>query len=419
VSDTVEHFWPAQWQRLLWFTGLVAVACVASVALAKPLLMAPNYDLVVYVGPWLEYIRAHGGLLALGDGFANYTPAYLYLLVAADAVHLPVPDFALIKLANIPALVFTAAAVFALVSHFNRNIVRASIAAAGVFFLPTVFANAFVWGQADANYAAFVLASVLMVLKKRPNVAVLLFGCAVAVKLQGIFIAPFLLLMVFQGLIPWRALLLAPLPYLAMILPPALMGRPLAELFLVYLDQAHTYRSLSMNAPNFYYVLQAAIPVGPRMYVLITLAGLALAAAVGAGVSGTGLLLARVTDRQKLILAAFCLALMPYVIPKMHDRYWFPAELALYVLAFLDRRFIAAVVAIQVASLLAYVPPLAPYFGYEWWRPYWRWGLVVAALLNAGLLAYLLVILRDELRGAWRWPADLRHALRVGRAAAA
>jgi hypothetical protein len=40
-----------------------------------------NSDYWFYTGPWVDFIRAHGGYRALAFAFSNYTPPYPYLLV--------------------------------------------------------------------------------------------------------------------------------------------------------------------------------------------------------------------------------------------------------------------------------------------------------------------------------------------------
>ena len=45
---------------------------------------------------------------------------------------------------------------------------------------------------------------------------------------------------------------LIPLVYLAVITPAWLVGRPLDELLLIYMNQAKTYKNLTRNAPKLY-----------------------------------------------------------------------------------------------------------------------------------------------------------------------
>ena len=50
---------------------------------------------------------------------------------------------------------------------------------------------------------------------------------------------------------------------------------------------------------------------------------------------------------------------MPYLLPKMHERYFFVADIMTLTLAFVDPRLWVTVPLFQVGSLLSYLP----YFG--------------------------------------------------------
>jgi hypothetical protein len=52
-------------------------------------------------------------------------------------------------------------------------------------------------------------------------------------------------------------------------------------------------------------------------------------------------------------------AVVPFILPKMHDRYFFAADLMSIGLAFTNRRLWFVPVLFQCSSLLAYVPVLS------------------------------------------------------------
>jgi cytosine/uracil/thiamine/allantoin permease len=127
---------------------------------------------------------------------------------------------------------------------------------------------------------------------------------------------------------------------------------------------------------------------------------MALAALVGAAYSLIGLGRRHISDRAVLIAAALSVTLMPYVLPKMHDRYFLGADLFAYALACVDRRFIWAAVAMQISSLLAYAPEFSLHFlpgDYH----VWRWGVVAGAIINLGVIVHLAMSLKEELGVLW------------------
>lgn len=383
----------------------IGVCAIVWAIVFLPFLPFSVSDFNLHVKPWLDYIRSHGGFAALSDDFSEYAPPYLYLLTTATYLHLPVGDQILVKLINAPFVFLISFVVFKICRHFEVSRNGAIAAACGVFLLPTIGVNAFVWGQADTIYIPFLLLSVLLTLTSRPYWAVASFALAVSIKLQGIFLAPFILFVILAGRIPWRATIVAPIVYVLSILPTALLGRPLWELLTIYLVQGKYYHKLSMNAPNIYFFLDHFL--GASRFNLIykagTLMGLAFASVVGAAISLLGFERRAILDRTVLLVATFSMTVMPYVLPKMHDRFFIGADLFAYALAWVDRRFLWVAVAMQVSSTLSYAPEFSLFLmpgSYE----SWEWAVVLGGLINAVVIGYLAMRIRDDLGVLWDLP---------------
>jgi Gpi18-like mannosyltransferase len=384
-----------------WF----AVFGSLSTIVYTPLLSFSVSDFNGFVKPWLDYIRSHGGFAAMADPFSEYAPPYLYLLATGASLGLPVGDQVLVKLINLPFVLIITLAIFNIVRHFELSRNAAAAAAGGTLVLPTLGVNAFVWGQADTVYVAFLLLAALFVLKQRPTWAVAAFALAVSTKLQGIFLAPFVLAMVLAGRIPWRCLWAAPAVYAATILPAALIGRPLRQLLTIYLVQGRFYNMLSMNSPNFYFFLDFFFAASRdwQVYKKITLAGLALSSAAGAVISLAGLSRRPISDRTVLLIATVSMIVMPYVLPKMHDRFFLGADTFSYALAWAAPQFAWVAVAVQLSSLLSYGPEFS-LFVLPGGSELWRWAVVVGGAINTVVVVYLLRALWRELGpvGGWR-----------------
>lgn len=335
--------------------GTLALAGVSLVALAVRWAMFGRVtgDMINFLVPWYNYIVAHGGYRALADGFSNYSPPYTYFLVAVTYLRPYLPTVVAIKSIAV-AFDFLAAAVMYRLVRLKYPSGHLPIAGyAAVLLAPTVAINSAYWGQADITYTTFLLLAVLAALLNRALLTVLSFGLALAFKAQAAFLAPFLLILLFRRRLSWWHLPLAPAVYLLLALPAAYLGRPLPDLLTVYLQQSTTFRSLSMNAPNLYEFIPDAY------YLPATLAGLAAAALAGLGVA----LLARRSrvelSRETLLKAAtLSVALMPLLLPKMHDRYFFPADLLSIGLAFYSPALILVPIAFQCTSAIAYLPYL-------------------------------------------------------------
>src|SRR5439155_13434238 len=91
---------------------------------------------------------------------------------------------------------------------------------------------------------------------------------------------------------------------------------------------------------------------------------------------------------HNLLVAALSAAAMPYVLPRMHDRYFFIADLLSLAVAFVYPRYWLAAVLFQIGSLTSYLA----YFGLSMTAP----GFAVVPI-TAGLLL-LLMAFRERLR---------------------
>ena len=202
----------------------------------------------------------------------------------------------------------------------------------------------------DVIYSTFVLGFVLFNLKGDPRKAVFCLGLAFSFKLQTIFVAPYVLYLILRRRIALQHLLIIPTVYAAAMFPAWLMGRPASELATIYFGQIGQYHELSKNAPNFYGIIQAFQIINYQAGVRV---GLILAAAVG-------LVLAVAAQRLRddlqaqLLVATASVILMPFVLPKMHDRYFFLADVLTYVLVFTFPRAWPLAIAMQIGSLSAY-----------------------------------------------------------------
>jgi len=162
-----------------------------------------------------------------------------------------------------------------------------------------------------------------------------------------------------------------------MDLPAILAGRSMISLALTYVTQGSTYTRASMNAPNLYFFLpQSAYQVS--LMVGIPLAGLILLA----WALIYGLKRYPITPALLVATALVSLALTPFLLPKMHDRYFYPADVFSLVAAFFIPEIWFVPIAFQIISLLSYIPFL---FGL-----YPQGMIPFAVLVNTFIIGFLL-----------------------------
>ncbi len=306
-------------------------------------------DLTDYVLPWFLHLSDKSFAEAFGAPFANYNPPYVYLLWLAS--RLGGEPVLSIKLLGV-LFDFLCALFGALLARGFGVSALASFVV--ILFLPTMVLNGSMWGQADAVYVAFILAAVLSLVQDKPQLSFLLWGCSFAVKGQALFVLPAYFILWVAEVIDLRTAVkgvcIAAVVFLVALVPTLFAGQSLVDLFDMYPAQFATYKSLSMRAPNVWQWFKN------DGFLLYRAAGMCFTAGM---VILWGLFSAdrHYKDRKTAVLLAFTLSalLVPFFAPKMHDRYFFMADVLTVVLALVVRRTWWIALCVNLASLFAYM----------------------------------------------------------------
>lgn len=331
--------------------GLVIVLLL-SFLVRWDMVMAVNPDFKRFLQPWYNFILEHSGFQALEYGFSNYTPPYLYLLtVAAGIFGEQVPAQIPIKSISIFFDFANALLVYRIIRKKCPHGPNPAYGVLVFLFAPSVVLNSAYWGQADGIFTTGILACIYFLLDEKEILAFVFYGLALATKLQAIFALPFLLVLGLRRKVSWKSFTIIPAVYLLAIAPAGLAGRPLDELLLVYLRQAEAQNKLTLGAPTLY----AWLP--NSLYSLLLPLGLIFAGLV---VLGLMVLVHRAkVDIQKdgmLALAFLSLLVVPFVLPKMHERYFYPADVFSILFAFYFPQFFYVPVVVVFVSTTAYFP---------------------------------------------------------------
>ena len=323
---------------------------------------------------WVEYYRVNGGVKAFSAPLGNYNIPYMYFLCFFS--YLPIKDLYLIKLLSIAFDIVLAYAVMKLVERINDNpnIMLASFFT--VLLLPTVFLNGSLWGQCDSIYAALALMGLWLALDKKPILSVLCFTLSFGFKLQAVFILPIMAVLLFTRKYKLWHLALFPAFYIVLVIPAVIMGKPFLETLTLYASQTGSIGSgLNYNSPSVYALFNnvqnpdaaATLGIVAAFAFMFTVLAVCFVKRKALG------------DRQ-LILAAALLSLgIPFLLPHMHDRYFFLADVLTVVLAFVYFPWGISLAALtQFASILGYHAYLRM-----------RWLLT----MNYGAMALILVLL--------------------------
>ena len=319
-----------------------------------------NIDQQIFFLPWLDRLVTAGRLRSLDAAFVQYNPPYGYLLSLASLLHGRLAPLIIIKLINAPFLVLAAWLVVRLTARAGLPR-RQRLAAAWLLLVaPEIVENGWLWGQCDMVYGSLLLGTVAALLARRPAWAMAAFAVALSFKLQAMFFAPVLLILLLAGEIPAWTLLVSAAAYLLMLLPAMFAGRPLFAALTVYGTQYSMYQQISFDAANPYSVLRHWVHTAAAER-LVDHAGMLLALLVNVALV---LFLWRLRDRLKnpvglMTAAALSITAEVYTLPKMHERYYFVANLLLLVLTALrPSRFWIMACLTQLSAVLCYRPYL-------------------------------------------------------------
>ena len=339
---------------------LPSIAVTLGVALVMAWVTMPvvTSDMPAYLLPWFDHIVATGPIASFEQPFSNYAPAYLYLLAALSLMSGALPALMLIKLLSVAGTLVLALAVRHLLTRFDAP--QPIRAAALVFAMPSLLLNATLLGQCDAMWAAPCVMGVAAAVDRRHRAMLVWFGLAVAFKAQAVLIAPFFLALLIKRRVPLWLWPIAPLVTIATMVPAWAAGWPAADLATIYLRQADTFQMLSFNAPNIWAILQA-LPLG------LPLVGLAAAAAIGGTAAYIARFSAQTLDNRALLSAALLATLITAgLLPRMHERYFFLADVLALSLALVcrDRPSQTIAMLVQAGSTLALLGYLSGLTGF-------------------------------------------------------
>ena len=282
-----------------------------------------NGDLTL-LQKWYDHLYINGAAGLADEHFSNYPPAYLYLLWLSTLLSSWVGRITALKL--IPTL-FDLLSTFTIfrMARLRYDDDTPYFIASGFFILPTVLFNSSGWGQVDSLYTSFLLLCTYLLLRQKPFWALIAFGMAFSFKSQSIFLLPFLGILFLKGRIRWHHFLLIPAVYIILGIPAALIGRSWPSILSIYLGQVGQFRFLSNNAPNLYiFIPNSFYDIG----LWIGLGIFLLAMVIWGWVNWRAKI--TFTHRQIMLMALAALALVPFVLPKMHDRYFYPVDVFSY-----------------------------------------------------------------------------------------
>jgi hypothetical protein len=363
---------------------LVAILLLAVLARAMFWHIRPP-DMSIFLEPWFAHIVHYGPIAAFAHPFSNYEPPYLYLLAIGSLFAGLFTPMAIIKTISVCGTLFLTLAFAEMLKSATvprRNAVL-------LLVLPSLVFNDALLAQCDALWAGACVFALAMMMRGRTLAAMAWCGVAIAFKAQSAFIAPVIVGAMIGRRAPWWHWLVPGIVFLGTLVPPWLLGWPAAKLLTVYIDQAGSV-GIPGRLANPWMLGTIFAEHASREWFAVGYAA-ALAAAVAIAVLAWR---SARNPRVLILLGCFAGTALPFLLPKMLERYYFLGDVLTLALALSmrTRPALYAMLAVQMASVLSHVTLM--YFFYE---PY---PAIPGIMFAAGGLAIMCRLAAPEIRSA-------------------
>lgn len=325
--------------------GVLSMATLVFIRVC--LLYYASADYNNFLAHWVNDFKNMSVVDALSTPIGDYNVPYLYILLIIAKI--PAPDLVLIKAVSCLFDILLGYAAMLITRKLTDSKSISLLAFILTTAIPTVILNGSMWGQCDSIYGFFCLMTLYYALCKKGAKAMIMFSLAFAFKLQAMFLIPALIICLFIGNIKLRHLIFFPIVNLLAVLLTVVCGRNLFEVLTIYFRQTQNYPSLDMNAPT---IFRFVFNVNFDWFNML-----------GIMLGGFGVLCLlyfafikrdRIDNRALVTFFYLSAIAVPYFLPRMHERYFFVADVLSFVL-FLAARKLWYVPLINIfASFVAY-----------------------------------------------------------------
>ncbi len=341
-----------------WYEGLLkknkylffaVLAIGLAFALRASLINYQSGDYNTFLTKWVEQYKVNGGFKGLSENVGNYNVPYLYFLALFS--YLPIRDLYLIKLLSVFFDVVLAFGMMKLAGVFTQSPSKRLAAYLITLLLPTVIINGAMWGQCDSIYTSLAILALWLAFTDSPKLSMVFMALSFGFKLQAIFIMPFFLVLLFAKRIKFWHFFIFPITYVIEILPAVLFGRPFMETLMLYFDNADTIgKGLNYNSPSFFSMISGEVNVAALSAVGVTAAFLFVFSILLWAWHKRG----NLNNAALLGIAVLFAAGIPFLLPHMHDRYFFMLDVLALLPAVLWASYAPVALFASFASLLCY-----------------------------------------------------------------
>lgn len=316
----------------------------------KQFIRVESGDWDIYFSLWMDKIKEYGGWKSLGYGFSDYPCMYMYIMVLV--YYLPIDAMVGLKCVSIIFDYAMAMAVLLVVYELTKDKMKAIVAFTVATMIPTVMLNSSAMSQCDSIYMTFVLLSLLFALRNNSRVSLIWFGVAFSFKLQAIFFMPVLIILWLERRIKFLHFLWIPIVFVVSCIPACLCGRAFfSDILMIYAGQTTSHGTLTLNYPNIY-----SITGETQINSKVSTAGICVAImCLGIIAYAIYTYVKEFNNHFVITVALLCAMLMVYLLPHMHERYGYMAEIFALIYGFCNIKKIYVFILVELCAFCVYV----------------------------------------------------------------
>ena len=331
--------------------------------------------------------------------WCDYPPFNVYLFWAfgslANSVSASISAAYVVKLAP---TIFDLATLILIFMFLRKQLsLRQNLLSTAFYaFNPAIIFNVAVWGQFDAIYTFFLVLSLMLALKRKPEMSAIVFAIGLLTKPQGIALLPLIAVLIFKkdGLKRLLTSIVAFVATIFLVILPFEWGNPVTFLSNIYFGAYSGYQYTSINAFNLWGMFGLWIPDG-NLYIV----GWML---FGAFAAFTTYILHKrfnVSGDKLAIFAAFMLFFAFFMLPtRIHERYLFPAIVMLALLIPFTKK-VRLLYATLTATLFVNQAYVLYYLNNDAFIPSGDLVVLAVSIINLIMFLYATVLMWDEFRG--------------------
>ncbi len=321
-------------------------------------------DYLCFLSEWIKEYQS----LSLQDCFiqqvGNYAPFYNYFLILVS--RLPISSLYLIKTLSFYIEVATAIIVMKLIAVVKKDKANpVHLAIALLLLIPLL--NTSQWAQCDVVYSFFAIAGIYFAVQHKSIWCFVMMGFGLAMKLQILLVYPVVLILLLcrnsngEKYLYWRHIWLTPLVFIVINIVSVFFGGSIFKVFEIYFNQifvGNEGQALWGNCANLF-LATGLITKTSIWYSILTFIFISIVIAI------LTFIILRVckTKRNQLeardviFLSAFIPMICVFFMPKMLDRYYYIAEIFMFVYLMItqDKISLHSYILLEYGVLITYM----------------------------------------------------------------